>query len=84
MALKQAVMILGNQIEETESVGLDASVLEALLGKALIYIEKFTIYDEVYVSEWFAKKMELYTGIRWKWKTWEERSKEDKVISKNV
>jgi len=72
MALKQAVMILGNQIAQTERFGLDVSILETLLGKALIYIEKFTTYDEVYVSEWFVKKLELYTGIRWKWKTWED------------
>jgi len=75
MALKETIMILGNQIEETERVGLDTYFLELLLGDALRYAEKSTKYKEVYVSKWFAKNLELHVGIRWKWKTWEDVNK---------
>jgi len=84
MALMQAVMLLSVQISEAEKLGLNTRTLRRLLGQALRYVEKLTKFRELYVTKRFAELLELYTGIRWKWKTWEERSKEGNLISKRV
>jgi len=78
-AIKEVIMVLGNQIDETEEAGLDTYVLELLLGQALRYAEKLTRFKEVYVSRWFAKNIELNLGIKWKWTTWEDVSRKKRT-----
>jgi len=84
MALMQAVMLLGVQISEAEKLGLNTQTLRRLLGQALRYVEKLTKYKELYVTKRFAELLELYTGIRWKWKTWEEQYKKGSLVSRKV
>jgi len=75
MALIQAIWLLSTLIDELERVGVKMKSVERLLGSAIYYIEKYTKYRDVYVTKKFAEKLEQYTGIKWRWKTWESSAK---------
>jgi len=71
VALMQAIWLLSTLANELRRVGIRAGRIERLLGAAIYYIEKYTKYRDVYVSKRFADALEQYTGIKWRWKTWE-------------
>jgi len=75
MALIQAIWLLSTLIEELERVGVKTKSVKKLLGLAIYYVEKYTKFKEVYVAKWFVEKLEQYTGIKWRWKTWEDVAK---------
>jgi len=84
MALMQAIWLLSTLVGELKRVGIRTDRVEKLLGTTIYYIEKFTKYRNVYVSERFAYALEQYTGIKWRWKTWEKASKNNVKVRKEA
>ena len=73
-ALAYIMYDLRNKIEVLEKVGgFDNLVreLRRLLSTTVYYIEKQTKYGRnLKVSRRFAREVEVYTGVKWKWGVW--------------
>jgi len=71
-ALSQALAELRAQVEEGRRFGADVSEGLRLLGITVCYLEKATVYGpRLKVSPRYAKALKAYTGLEWKWQTWD-------------
>jgi len=80
-------------LEEVERLNLDKpekglekhiGAIRRFMGTTIHYIEKSTIYKKsLKVSQQYANRLELYTGLEWKWQKWDSGKKGKNIGSKS-